>query len=131
MDALTIVLHSSGDEASEWPQLYQQDPNFATTYYLLGIGVTITNFHIQDKILCHLGHLCVPTRKHENIIWEYHYSWMVGHFGMEKIVVILQKHFYWPKLHQDINKYIRSCTSCSIVKPTINKQGLYTSLPTP
>jgi hypothetical protein len=91
MDALTIVLHSSGDEASEWPQLYQQDPNFATTYYLLGIGVTITNFHIQDKLLCHLGHLCVPTRKHENIIWEANYNRVAGHFRVEKTVVILQK----------------------------------------
>jgi hypothetical protein len=56
---------------------------------------------------------------------------MVGHFGMEKIVVILQKHFYWPKLRQDVNKYIISCTACAIAKPTIKKQGLYTPLPTP
>jgi hypothetical protein len=46
-------------------------------------------------------------------------------------VVVLQKHFYWPKLRQDVNKYIRSCTACAISKPTIKKQGLYTPLPTP
>jgi hypothetical protein len=28
-------------------------------------------------------------------------------------------------------KYIRSCTACVIAKPTTNKQGLYTPLPTP
>jgi hypothetical protein len=131
MAALTTVLHSCGHEASEWPQLYQQDPDFATTYHLLGTGMTITDFHIQDRLLCHLGHLCVPTRERAKMIWESHYSRMAGHFGMEKIVVILQKHFYWPKLRQDVNKYIRSCTSCAISKPTIKKQGLYTPLPTP
>jgi hypothetical protein len=95
---LTTVLHSCGHEASEWPQLYQQDPNFTTTYQLLGTGATVTDFHIQDELLCHLGHLCVPTRERAKMIWEAHYSRVAGHFGMEKIVVILQKHFYWPKL---------------------------------
>jgi hypothetical protein len=46
-------------------------------------------------------------------------------------VAILHKHFYWPKLQQDVSKYIRSCTTCVISKPAIKKQGLYTSLPTP
>jgi hypothetical protein len=120
-----------GHEASEWPQLYQQDPDFTTTYQLLGTGTTVTDFHIQDGLLCHLGHLCVPTRERAKMIWEAHYSRVAGHFGIEKTVVVLQKHFYWPKLRQDVNKYIRSCTSCAISKPTIKKQGLYTPLPIP
>jgi hypothetical protein len=127
--ALTTVLHSCGHETSEWPQLYQQDPNFTTTYQLLGTCTTITDFHIQDRLLCHLGHLCVPTSEHANMIWEAHYSRVAGHFGIEKTVVVLQKHFYWPKIRQDVKKYIISCTSYSISKPTIKKQGLYTPLP--
>jgi hypothetical protein len=43
---------------------------------------------------------------------------MAGHSGVEKTVFILQKHFYWPKLRQDVNKYIKN-------------QGLYTPRPTP
>jgi hypothetical protein len=50
---------------------------------------------------------------------------------VEKTVVMLQKHFYWPKLRQEVNKYIRSCTAYAIAKPTTKKQGLYTPLPTP
>jgi hypothetical protein len=98
MDSLTIVLHSRGHETSEWPQLYQQDPDFTITYQLLGTGTTVTDFHIQDKILCHLGHLCVPTREHAKLIWEAQYSRVAGHFGVEKTMVILQKKFYWLKL---------------------------------
>jgi hypothetical protein len=44
-------------------------------------------------------------------------------------MVVLQKHFYWPKLLQDVSKYIRSWTACAISKPSIKKQGLYTPLP--
>jgi hypothetical protein len=97
--------HQSG------PNFTQQDPDFTTTYQLLGIGTTITDFHIQDKLLCHLGHLCVPTSERAKMIWEAHYSQVAGHFGIEKTVVILQKHFYWPKLRQDVSKYIISCTA--------------------
>jgi hypothetical protein len=50
---------------------------------------------------------------------------------IEKTVAVLQQHFYWSKLRQDVNKYIRSCTACAISKPTIKKQGMYTPLPTP
>jgi hypothetical protein len=94
MVALTTMLHSFRHEASKWPQLYQQDPDFTTTYQLLGTGATVTDFHIQDRLLCHLGHLCVPTSERANLIWEAHCSRMARHCGMEKTVVILQKLFY-------------------------------------
>jgi len=51
--------------------------------------------------------------------------------GWEKTVAVLQNYLYWPNLQQDVGKYIRSCTTCAIAKPTIKKQGLYTSFPTP
>jgi hypothetical protein len=91
MVALTAMLHSYGNEASEWPQHYRQDENFTTTYQLLGTGTNVTNFHIQDELLCHMGHLCVPVRERAKIIWEARYNQMEGHFGMEKTMVILQK----------------------------------------
>jgi hypothetical protein len=46
-------------------------------------------------------------------------------------VAVLQKHFYWTKLRQDVDNYIRSCIACAITKPTTKKQGMYTPLPTP
>jgi hypothetical protein len=100
------MLQSCGHEASEWPQLYQQDPDLATTYHLLGTCATVIDFHIQDRLLCHLGHICVSTRERAKMIWEAHYSQVEGHFCIEKTVVVLQKHFYWIKLRQDVRKYI-------------------------
>jgi hypothetical protein len=74
---------------------------------------------------------CVPSSERVKMIWEAHYSRVAGHFGIKKTVAMLQKHFYWPKLRQEVSKYIRSCTACAISKPTTKKQGLYTPLPTP
>jgi hypothetical protein len=96
--ALTTILQSCGHEASQWPQLYEKDMDFSTTYHLLVTCTTITDFHIQEELLCHLGHICVPTSERANMIWETHYSRVAGHFGLVKTVVVLQKHFYCPKL---------------------------------
>jgi hypothetical protein len=49
---------------------------------------------------------------------------------VEKIVVVMKNYFYWLNLWQDVNKYIRSCTTRTIEKPSIKKQGLYTPFPT-
>jgi len=89
MATLTIVLHSYGHGAMEWPQLYQRYPDFSITYKLLGICVNVTDFHIQDGLLWHLGHIYVLARKHDNMIWEAHYSRMERHFGVEKTMVLL------------------------------------------
>jgi hypothetical protein len=48
--SLNTVLHSCGHETLEWPQLYQQDPDFVTTYQLLGTCAIVTYFHIQDEL---------------------------------------------------------------------------------
>jgi hypothetical protein len=72
--------------------------NFSNTYQTLGVDTQIEDFHLQDGLLCHFGQLCVPSRKHENMIWEAHYSWEVGHFGMEKTMVVLLKYFYYPNI---------------------------------
>jgi hypothetical protein len=98
---------------------------------MLGANTFFANFHLQDGLLCHMGHLYVPSSKHAKLIWEYHDSQVAGHFGVEKELAVLQKHFYWSKLRQDVDKYIRSCITCAIAKPTTKKQGLYTPLPTP
>jgi hypothetical protein len=80
----------------------------------------------------------MPYRKFIMCSWKRECKYNLGgalqsdeeHFGMEKIVVILKKHFYWPKLRRDFNKYIISFIACAIAKPSIKKKGLYTHLPT-
>jgi hypothetical protein len=126
-----MMLKYFSHETSGWPHLCEIDPDFSTTYQILGAKSVVANFHLQDGLLCHLGHLYVPSRECSKLIQEAHYSRVAEHFGIENIVAVLQKHFYWPKLQQDVNKYIRFCTACAIAKLKTKKQGLYTPLPTP
>jgi hypothetical protein len=95
---LTTVLDSSGHETYGWPQLYETDPDFTTTYQMLGANEVVNNFHLEDGLLCHMVHICVPSSEQVKMIREAHYSRVAGHFVIEKIVVMLHKHLYWLKL---------------------------------
>jgi hypothetical protein len=94
----TIALNPYGHETSRWFQLYYSELEFPTTYQTLGASTPVTNFHLRDGSLCHLGHICVSLSEHAKLILEDHYSQVVGHFGMETVVAVLQNHFYWPKI---------------------------------
>ena len=80
--ALIVVFISYGHETFRWPQLYKSGPDFVATYQLLGAGKEVLNFHLQDVVLCYLGHLHVPSSEHGKIIWEEHYKWVVGNINM-------------------------------------------------
>ena len=60
------------------------DSEFASIYQSPCLGTLVANFHLQEGFLYHLCHLYVPSSKHAKLIWEAHYSQVVGHFDIEK-----------------------------------------------
>ena len=92
--AITTMFNSCGHETSDWPLLYRSDPEFSHTYQTLLEGNQVTKFHLQDVLLCYMGHLFVPSSECAKMIWEAHYSRVAGHFGVEQTVAVLQKYFY-------------------------------------
>ena len=84
-----MVLDSYDHQTTGWPQLYETDPDFTTTCQMLGANAVVDNFHLQDGLLCHLGHICVPSSEKAKMIWESHYNLVAGHFDIEKTVVML------------------------------------------
>jgi hypothetical protein len=49
---------------------------------------------VHDKLLYHLGNLCIPQGERVNIIREAHSSLITGHFGVGKMVANLESYFY-------------------------------------
>ena len=35
-----------------------------------------------------------------------------GHFGINKTKILIQKHFYWPRMGQEINQHCKTCPRC-------------------
>jgi hypothetical protein len=88
------------------------------------VGGHCQSIHLSVLHVCNLR----ASRHH---LLSYPHKWGVTrHFGVDKTMAILQKHFSWSEIQQYVHKYIISCTSCTISKPVIKKHGLYTPLPT-
>jgi hypothetical protein len=56
-----------------------------------------------------------------NIIFEYHDTPFQGHFGRDKTVERIRRHFYWPDLEDTVNLYIKSCDRCQRFKYRTHK----------
>jgi hypothetical protein len=89
------------------------------------------NYHVHDRLLYHLGKLCIPQGERVHVIREAHSSRVSGHFGVGKTMAQLQRYCYWPRMNETIAKYIKGCVMCSTSKPSNRKLGLYMPLPVP
>ena len=54
----------------------------------------------------------------------------MGHFGAKKTEV-LSTHFFWPRMRQDVERYVAQCATCQKAKSRLNPHGLYMPLHVP
>jgi hypothetical protein len=54
-----------------------------------------------------------------NLLRKVHYSIILGNFGVEKVIVDLKRHLFLPILAKMVAMFVKSCSLCSILNPTI------------
>ncbi|GJP84738.1 hypothetical protein CLOP_g14797, partial [Closterium sp. NIES-67] len=66
------------------------------------------------------------------LLEEYHDVLYAGHFGSNKTLTGIAKHYYWPHLAEDVHKFVTSCDTCQRMKSSKQrKAGLLQPLPVP
>ncbi|GJP35712.1 hypothetical protein CLOM_g20244 [Closterium sp. NIES-68] len=66
------------------------------------------------------------------LLEEYHDVLYAGHFGSNKTLTGIAKHYYWPRLAEDVQKSVTSCDTCQRMKSSKQKKaGLLQPLPIP
>ncbi|GJP72592.1 hypothetical protein CLOP_g3324, partial [Closterium sp. NIES-67] len=66
------------------------------------------------------------------LLEEYHDVLYAGHFGSNKTLTSIAKHYYWPHMADDVQKFVTSCDSCQRMKSSKQKKaGLLQPLPVP
>ncbi|PKU68071.1 RNA-directed DNA polymerase [Dendrobium catenatum] len=89
-------------------------------------------FHIKEGYLFFGACLCIPRGSlRQAIISECHDGGMMGHFGRDKTLAVIQAKFYWPMLSRDVLRYVKSCSICRMAKTQGSNAGLYTPLHVP
>ncbi len=56
--------------------------------------------------------LCVPFSCRKNILKALHDDVISGHLGVKRTLAKATSRFYWPRMSDQIQRYIRSCPSC-------------------
>ena len=103
VSASVILKHKSIMHES-YVEQYALDVDFKEVYETLchSNQVEELDYHVHDKLLYHLGKLCIPQGERVNIIREEHSSLIAGHFGVCKTMgnfqftgVILRMEIYF------------------------------------
>ena len=90
------------------------------------------HYSLQDGILYHwyqrrakklpkemfmIKQIALPKSLRLDALLSYHDSLAGGgHLGIEKVKSSMIQKFYWPKMHNDITEYVRSCDRCQKAK---------------
>ena len=67
----------------------------------------------------------------ENLVQEKHNGGLDGHFGIDKTLGKLSRFFFWPKMKENVQRYMNKCRICQHVKGRSHNARLYMPLPIP
>lgn len=144
------------EEKDSLSQLQQECPDFSDIFNYLrdntlpedktkhdSIVAESRHFSIQDDILYHwFQRRCKKLPKEMSFIKQIALPKTLrldaphdclaggGHLGIEKVKASLNEKFYWPKMHNDITQYVRSCDRCQKAKrSSANTRPPLTNMP--
>lgn len=82
----SIILQNSSLAHESYIEQYARDSDFMDVYDSLTNGAQVEelDYHVHDRLLYHLGKLCIPHDKRVHVIREAHSSRIAGHFGVGK-----------------------------------------------
>ncbi|XP_071900987.1 uncharacterized protein [Coffea arabica] len=111
--------------------LYATDSDFGEIFVSLPRH-SREHYFISQGFLYYKDKLCIPKSSMRTLlVREAHGGGLMGHFGIAKTLMILQEHFFWPRMRSDVERDIERCVTCHQAKSKVHPYGLYTPLPIP
>ncbi|KAK9113309.1 hypothetical protein Syun_020106 [Stephania yunnanensis] len=111
-----------------------KDPVCSKLLKLVADGVT-RRFWCEDGVLyAKGGRPYVPNSGglRRQLLKETHDARWAGHPGIERTYALLSRSFFWPKMEEDVDQYVRTCLVCQQDKTERRKApGLLEPLPVP
>ena len=96
-----------------WKNASRKDP-------FVGRGRKLIQYELKDGLLFQSsttnGHqvhkLCIPKDLRHQVMYMAHHNPLSGHRGKTKTFARIEKHFVWPKMRGEIERYVASCPEC-------------------
>ena len=97
-------------------ELYETDPCFGEAFTSLS-QQNHGHYYLLQGVLFFKYKLYAPTCSLSDLlIRETHGGGLRGHFGVAKTLLILQEHFYWPRMKLDVECKVQRCITCHNAK---------------
>jgi hypothetical protein len=77
--------------------------------------------HEEDGILFRWLRLWIPSSLRDDVLVSEHDSKVAGHMGQDKMKELIRLNFWWPRMDEDIVKYIQACVECQRNKSAMHK----------
>src|SRR5512147_818026 len=76
--------------------------------------LTLSDCEEQDGHLWYQGKLYVPHYEplKLQLLKDHHDAPAAGHAGRAKTLELLSRRYYWPKMYQDVDRYVQNCHIC-------------------
>ncbi|KAL5569340.1 hypothetical protein UlMin_025915 [Ulmus minor] len=123
-NALLTVMKSevSGFECLQ--DEYAADPDFGVLWAKCVNQDQVAHFHIHQGFLFRGLQLCIPVHSlRELLITEVHGGGLTAHVGRDKTVALVEGRFYWPRMKQDISKYVERVDAIFVVVDRFSKMA--------
>jgi hypothetical protein len=107
-----------------WKEMYESNSSFREIWKTIKQPTIINETPFLDYTMQYgwqyrLNQIYVfQSTDHLILITEVHASSYGGHFRNAKILLHLQRHFYWPAMSKQVESFIRECALCSQRKPS-------------
>ena len=72
----------------------------------------LPDYTSEDGVLYWRQRLVIPKKLRVKVLEEEHDSKVAGHWGAGKTVEIISRNFAWPKMDEEIRKYVGECDAC-------------------
>lgn len=70
----------------------------------------------EDGVVLHKWKKMVPSEEREQLMQRYHDTPTAAHLGFYKTWQRLQPNYYWPRMQDDVRKYVKRCSTCKASK---------------
>jgi len=101
--ALITTIHTKVVGFDTFRELYTTYPSFRKMFAEVSVSKRNDYVILNGYLFCGLQ-LCIPDNSlREQIIRELHGE---GHFGRKKTLALVSSDYYWPKLTNDVARYV-------------------------
>jgi hypothetical protein len=116
--------------------MYTDDLDFQEAYEVAGNPVLRDIIHwdeymIQEGLMFKGNQMCIlKCSMRENLLKEKQSGGLAGHFGHDKTFTKLNESYFWPRMREDVKRFVDRCKMCQHSKGRKKNVGFYQPFPT-